>query len=44
MEWTPLEPKVVSEKYYVPGLGEVAERDLAGGTENFELLSVTHGG
>jgi hypothetical protein len=44
MEWTPLEPKVVSEKYYVPGIGIVAERDLSGGLENVELLKVTHDG
>ena len=44
MEWTPLEPKVVSEKYYVPGIGIVAERNLSGGLENIELLQVTHNG
>jgi hypothetical protein len=44
MEWTPLEPKVVSEKYYVPGIGIVAEGNLSGGLENIELLKVTHNG
>ncbi len=44
MEWTPLEPKVASEKYYVPGIGIVAERNLSGGLENIELLKVTHKG
>jgi hypothetical protein len=42
MEWTPLEPKVASEKYYVPGIGIVAERNLSGGLENIELLNMTH--
>ena len=41
MEWTPLEPKVASEKYYVPGIGIVAERNLSGGLENIELLNMT---
>ena len=44
MEWTPLEPKVASEKYYVPGIGIVAERNLSGGLENIELMNVTHNG
>lgn len=44
MEWTPLEPKIASEKYYVPGIGIVAERNLSGGKENVELLKVTHNG
>ena len=44
MEWTPLEPKLTSEKYYVPGIGIVAERNLSGELENVELLKVTHDG
>ncbi|HET7478507.1 MAG TPA: hypothetical protein VFJ72_03200 [Rubrobacteraceae bacterium] len=44
LEWTPLEPNVVSEKYYAPGVGLVAERDLAGGNEHFELVRVTRSG
>jgi len=42
LEWSRLEPDVVSEKVYAPGLGIVLERDLAGGTETFRLVSVTH--
>ena len=41
-EWTRLEPRVMSVKLYAPGLGIVRERDLAGGTETFELVRVTH--
>ena len=41
-EWTRLEKSVVSVKFYARGLGIVRERDVAGGTELFELTSVTH--
>ena len=41
LEWTRLEPGVVSEKVYAPGLGIVRERDLSGGDERFALVSVT---
>ncbi|MDQ1696534.1 MAG: hypothetical protein QOJ03_1887 [Frankiaceae bacterium] len=41
-EWTRLEAHVVSVKFYAPGLGIVREHDVAGGTEIFELVSVTH--
>jgi len=40
-EWTRLEPGVVSLKFYAPGIGIVAERDVAGGNEKFDLVSVT---
>jgi hypothetical protein len=39
-EWTRLEPNVVSMKLYAPGVGIVAERDVAGGDEQFELVSI----
>jgi hypothetical protein len=41
-EWTRLETDVVSVKFYAPGVGIVREQDLAGGTELFQLVSVTH--
>lgn len=41
-EWTRLEPKVVSLKLYAPGFGIVKEKDVAGGNEEFVLVSVTH--
>jgi hypothetical protein len=41
-EWTRLEKKVMSMKLYAPGLGIVRERDIAGGTESFVLVSVSH--
>jgi hypothetical protein len=39
-EWTRLEPRVVSLKFYAKGLGIVAERDVVGGTEQLELVAV----
>jgi hypothetical protein len=41
-EWTRLEPKVVSLKFYAPDFGIVKEKDVAGGNEIFVLVSVTH--
>jgi hypothetical protein len=40
-ERSPLEPQT-EKKYYVPGIGEVAERVVKGHHEEFELVSVTH--
>jgi hypothetical protein len=39
-EWTRLEPDVLSEKYYVKGVGTVKEIDVAGGNEALALVSV----
>ena len=41
LEWTRLEPGVVSTKFYARGLGIVLEKDLAGGDEKFWLVSST---
>jgi hypothetical protein len=41
-EWTRLEPGVLSAKLYGRGLGIVRERDVAGGDEKFDLVSVSH--
>jgi len=43
LEWTRLEPDVVSEKLYAPGVGLISEHDVAGGDERSELVSVTTG-
>jgi hypothetical protein len=37
---TPLEPDVVEHKYYGRGVGLVAEREIKGGDERFELVAV----
>jgi hypothetical protein len=42
-EWTPLEPDVLSEKFYVMGIGQVKEIDVAGGDEHTELVSFRKG-
>jgi len=42
-EWTPLEPGVVTVKYYVRGIGPVMERDVKGGTEVGRLVSFRKG-
>jgi hypothetical protein len=39
-EFSQLEPSVISEKIYAPGLGIVRERDLHGGNETFQLVKV----
>jgi hypothetical protein len=39
-EWTRLEPRVVSAKFYARGIGIVLETDVAGGTEHIELVDV----
>ena len=40
LEWSRLEKGVVSVKIYGPHLGIVREKDLSGGSESFELVSV----
>jgi hypothetical protein len=39
LEWTPLEPDILSEKFYVEGIGEVRELDVVGGDERLELAA-----
>jgi hypothetical protein len=43
LEWSRLEPGGVSVKLYAPGVGIVAEHDLSGGNETFQLTSVSPG-
>jgi hypothetical protein len=43
LEWSRLEPGVVSQKFYAPGVGIIAEKDVAGGHETFVLTSVHQG-
>jgi hypothetical protein len=40
-EWTPLEPAVLDNKYYVEGVGEVREVAVKGPVEELMLVSVT---
>lgn len=39
-EWTPLEPDVVENKYYAPGVGVVLEVAVEGESERVELVEV----
>ena len=39
LEWSRLEPGVISQKFYAAGLGIIAEHDLTGGQETFWLVS-----
>jgi hypothetical protein len=40
-EWTPLEPGVSDRKWYVRGVGEVAEATVAGGSDRLKLAAFT---
>jgi hypothetical protein len=41
-EFSLLEPGVLDNKYYVKGIGNVAERTVQGGSDTLDLVSVTH--
>jgi hypothetical protein len=43
LEWSPLEPRIVVEKLYAPGVGILTEHALSGGLENFELAEYSSG-
>lgn len=43
-EWSPLEPGVLSGKYYVQGIGDVLEVSIQGANETLQLVSVTSDG
>src|SRR5262245_43010346 len=42
-EWTPLEPKVLDNKYYVRGIGTVREVSVRGPVERLQLISFKKG-
>jgi hypothetical protein len=42
-EWTPLEPGVLDNKYYVKGIGTVKELTVKGGKERLELYAIRNG-
>jgi hypothetical protein len=43
-DWTPLEPELIENKQYAPGVGVVHETLVAGGDELLELVEFTPGG
>jgi len=40
-EWTPLEPHIVDDKSYAPGIGMLVEQTVEGGSDRTELVSVS---
>ena len=40
-DWNPLEPEVIEEKQYAPGVGKIREEKVAGGEEVSELIEYT---
>lgn len=40
LEWFPIEPRIVGEKYYAPGVGLLEERALSGGKDVVKLIKV----
>jgi hypothetical protein len=42
-DWNPLEPSVIEEKHYAPGVGLVLEQRTEGGRERAELIEYTKG-
>jgi hypothetical protein len=42
-EWSRLEPRVVVQKFFAPGLGLAYERVVAGGVESLELVRFSEG-
>jgi hypothetical protein len=40
-EWNPLEPDVVEDKYFAPGVGLIAEKGVTGSDEVVELTEFT---
>ena len=43
-DWTPLDPKLLENKFYARGIGPVAARTVSGGSDREELLSFEPGG
>ena len=43
-DWTPLEPEVIEEKWYAPGVGLIYERQEAGSEGEIELVEFTPAG
>ena len=43
-DWNPLEPEVIEEKSYAPGVGLILEQKAAGGEGRIELIELTPAG
>ncbi len=42
-DWNPLEPEIIEEKYYAPGVGMIFETKVAGEVGTSELVAFTPG-
>jgi len=42
-DWNPLEPGVIEQKYYAPGIGNVLEVGVKGTSERVELIDIKEG-
>jgi len=42
-EWNPLEPGVLEDKYFAPGIGVIQEVQVEGGSDHVELTEFTNG-
>ena len=42
-DWNPLEPGVIEQKYYAPGIGNVLEVGVKGTSERVELIDIKQG-
>ena len=42
-DFTPLEPDLLEDKLYAPGVGVVEEREVKGGTGVVKLIEIVHG-
>ena len=42
-DWNPLEPGVIEQKYYAPGIGTVLEVGVKGNSERVELIEIKKG-
>ena len=40
-DWNPLEPGVIENKYFAPGIGFIMEVKVKGGDEKVELVDIT---
>jgi hypothetical protein len=41
-DWTPLEPRFYENKYFYPGVGEILEVVVKGGSGRIELINITY--
>ena len=40
-DWSPLEPGIVENKYFAPGVGQILAETVQGGSDREELIDIT---